>query len=237
MGADRRLHRAARQHPRSFALPRALRSFRAGPRPPAGGWVGGAVASTLERFVAKPGALVVLVTLIGLSVVVATQFSFGAAVSLLRSPFSKILSRTTVAWARFKEDRRRTRMQKAVLKKHEREQQKREALAKIATSGAPIPAPKPYGAERPAPSAAAQAAAVEAGTLPPQAPPRLNPMRATGGSEDPRKGARPAPAGAARRPRPKLRPRSSSVPERGFVLPPVDLLKSLRKARRSMGRS
>ena len=187
----------------------AIPGFRGGPDLQAGGWLGGATSALLVRFLARPGAFVAVVTLIGLSVVIATQFSFSSAAGLLRSPMSRLVSRATVAMARFKDERRRRKMQKEVLKKHEAEQKKRDALARIASSGEPIPPPRPRpGMEK----------SVASATPAPENAPRLAPQRSA-----------PLNQPAARKKEPAEPPARETMPvpatpERGFLLPPSDLL-------------
>ncbi len=178
--------------------------FRGGPPLPAGGWLGGTLYGFLESFLARTGAAIVLVTLIGLSTIVSTQLSFSAVAGLLRSPFSRLSSRMTLAWARFKEDRRRRKMQRAVLKKHEKEQKRREAVARAAEADATPPA-RPAARPQAAPGA--------------EPAPRLNPLRVP--QEADRKAAK-APPEPVEQPVLPLAP----VAEKGFVLPPSDLLKS-----------
>jgi S-DNA-T family DNA segregation ATPase FtsK/SpoIIIE len=195
----------------------AYRGFRGGPDLPAGGWIGGSVSGLLAGLLARPGAGVALVTLIGLSIVLSTQFSFSATAGLLRSPLSNLLSKGTVFWARLREDRRRSKMQKEVLKKHEKEQARREAIAKISTAGDPAPAPRTRLAGE-----AAEKPPASSPTADKTAPPRLNPMRT---AQPDAKGASKA-ASPAPQPEREIVPLPASTPAHGFLLPSTDLLKS-----------
>src|SRR5262245_36770454 len=161
--------------------------FRGGPDLQAGGWLGGSTYGALESLLARTGAAIVLVMLIGLFTILTTPFSIVAAAAIFKTPLERSGSRFQVAWARFKEERRRNRMQRAVLRKHEKEQKKREALAKIAAmevegatigkphTTAPVERPTGAAAARPIPVPAAGGAA---GAASPAAAPRMGATRA-----------------------------------------------------------
>lgn len=187
-------------------------NFRGGPDLPAGGWLGGTLATFLEGLLARTGALVVLVMLIGLTTVVSTQVSLGALAGLVRGPAARISSRLTLAWARFKEDRRRAKMQKAVLRKHEKEQKRREAVVKGAeeepqraahAAKAALPAVLVPGAPKP-----------DAGSAPKMAPLRTVPQAAAVKTP-----AQPAPD-------PVASTLPIPLPDHAYILPPIELLKA-----------
>ena len=202
--------------------------FRGGPDLQGGGWIGGSTYGALESLLARTGAAIVLVMLIGLFTILTTPFSIVAAAALFKTPLSKSGSRFQVAWARFKEERRRNRMQRAVLRKHEKEQRKREALAKIAAmevEGAAIakprataPVEKAAGPAKPIPVPAAATAAAGA-AAPIAAAPRLGATRAMLDAE--RKAAA---AKAAASPPAEQAPLPLTPTGGGFVLPSSDLL-------------
>src|SRR5262245_25616985 len=174
--------------------------FRGGPDLQAGGWLGGSTYGVLESVLARTGAGVVLVMLIGLFTILTTPFSIVAAAAVFHSPLSRSGSKLQVAWARFKDERRRNRMQRAVLRKHEKEQKKREALAKISAmelEGATIGKPRTTAPVEKAPGASgAKPIPVPGAGAAPAAPaaasPRLGATRAMLDAE--RKAAAKAPA-------------------------------------------
>jgi S-DNA-T family DNA segregation ATPase FtsK/SpoIIIE len=85
---------------------------------PAGGVVGGFIASTLEDYLNTTGTMLLLLTLLGLALVLSTQFSFGHAstktVSAVRTSTGGWLGR----WKAWRAERARTRERAEIVKKH-----------------------------------------------------------------------------------------------------------------------
>jgi len=108
----------------------------AGPRPfGAGGVVGEALASTLTAYLARTGAAILLLTVMALSVILATQFSFGRA---SEAAAGVVRERSTGVWARFqsrREERRREKERRQIVDKHVK-QAGRDRAPEIATKAA-----------------------------------------------------------------------------------------------------
>ncbi len=85
---------------------------------PAGGVVGGWIASTLKEYLNTTGTVLLLLTSLGLALVLSTQFSFGHAstqtVSAVRSSTGGWLGR----WRAWRAERARTRERAEIVKKH-----------------------------------------------------------------------------------------------------------------------
>jgi S-DNA-T family DNA segregation ATPase FtsK/SpoIIIE len=84
----------------------------------AGGAVGELLAARLVAGVNRPGAYILLATLLFVSIILATQFSFAAFLSAIGKYLSARLRVVTTAWARFRETRRKEKMRQEVIRKH-----------------------------------------------------------------------------------------------------------------------
>lgn len=84
----------------------------------AGGFIGEVIASSLSAYLARTGTAILLLTLIALSVILATQFSFGRA---SEAAAGAVRERSTGVWARlqgWREERRRDKERKQIVDKH-----------------------------------------------------------------------------------------------------------------------
>src|SRR5207247_10410498 len=103
----------------------------------AGGYVGEFLARELADYLNRTGSLIVILTLIFLSIIMSTQFSFGPFVSAVIESVKDTTMRTVDVVHAWREERRR-------------EKQRRDVIAKHTKKGAPPPeianpaaAPKP----------------------------------------------------------------------------------------------
>jgi S-DNA-T family DNA segregation ATPase FtsK/SpoIIIE len=84
----------------------------------AGGAVGTLTAGTLVSSFNRPGAYIVVLTSLVISLVLATQFSFAAALSIAREAAGARLQATGAWLVRYREQRRKERMRQDVIRKH-----------------------------------------------------------------------------------------------------------------------
>lgn len=122
----------------------ALGSVDLGERPfRAGGYLGDFIATWMAEYLSRMGSMIVLLTLLFVAVILATQFSFGRLFALIFGALGSVLQR---GWQSFRssiDERRRAR-------------QRREVIAKHARKGTASPEMLRAAAERPArPEAAA----------------------------------------------------------------------------------
>ncbi len=114
----------------------AFSVFDAGVRPfAAGGLVGEVVASVLAEYLNRTGAAILLVALVALSVILATQFSFGRA---SEAAAGVVRDRSSGVWARFRarrQERRREKERRQIVEKHVK-QAGRERAPEIAVKAA-----------------------------------------------------------------------------------------------------
>jgi S-DNA-T family DNA segregation ATPase FtsK/SpoIIIE len=96
----------------------------------AGGYAGEWLASLLAAYLNRTGSVIVLLTLILLSIILSTQFSFGRFFSALGRATVGGASRGMTAFREWREERRR-------------EKQRREVIAKHTKKGLPVPEAKP----------------------------------------------------------------------------------------------
>jgi len=107
-----------------------------GPRPfAAGGVIGEALSTTLTAYLARTGAAILLLTIMALAVILATQFSFGRA---SEAAAGVVRERSTSVWERFRsrrEERRREKERRQIVDKHVK-QAGRDKAPEIATRAA-----------------------------------------------------------------------------------------------------
>ncbi len=186
----------------------------------AGGYLGVVLASRLADSLNRTGSIIVILTLLLASLILATQFSFGrffsATVALIAGAWSRALGRVRDRV----EARRREKQRQEIVKKHtaKNPDELRAAQAKAATAErAPAPVKLPAEPVRPAPVPAPATAR----PWPPEAKveaPHANPPIATPApvARRPEKAAAPLQDFEARTPIEKRRD--------GFTLPPLTLL-------------
>jgi S-DNA-T family DNA segregation ATPase FtsK/SpoIIIE len=94
------------------ALDVSGKSFRAG------GYLGEFLAKVLTGYLNRTGALIVILTLIFLSIIISTQFSFGRFFSGLSTITRQGFSRSVAAFQEWLEERRREKQRREVIAKH-----------------------------------------------------------------------------------------------------------------------
>ncbi|HZP48765.1 MAG TPA: DNA translocase FtsK [Vicinamibacterales bacterium] len=100
----------------------------------AGGYAGEFLAKELSEYLNRTGSLIVLLTLIFLSVIMSTQFSFGRFFGAI---FAAIRSSVAHGWESFqewREERRREKQRRDVIAKHTRKGEAAPAIAKAAAA-------------------------------------------------------------------------------------------------------
>ena len=180
----------------------------------AGGYIGAFLSHRLAEYFNRTGSIIVILTLLLLSLILATQFSFGRVFTAIvesiagtwRSAFQRLQAR--------REERQREKQRKEIVKKHATQGNeqikamaaKADRAAKDAKPTPPAPSPVPT----PPPSPAVEAVAEK-----PRQAPAIS--RAT-----------PAPAKRAEKPAPSAADFESRSPierkREGFTLPPLALL-------------
>jgi S-DNA-T family DNA segregation ATPase FtsK/SpoIIIE len=155
----------------------------------AGGYVGAALASLLADYLNRTGSIILILTLLFLAVILATQFSFGRLFAAIGDMLRDQIAASIGGYRTWREEKRRDRQRQEVIKKHLDRQAKdgkarpaaaaelpqELASAKLASrSRAPEPAEPP--APRPSRTAAvvgAAAAALKAASSRPTPPPAI----------------------------------------------------------------
>jgi len=84
----------------------------------AGGYVGEWIAGICSAYLNRPGAIIVLLTLLTLAVIMATQFSFGRAFAAGIQGATSLSSRGLVSFRGWREERRREAERREVIAKH-----------------------------------------------------------------------------------------------------------------------
>ncbi len=84
----------------------------------AGGAIGELLSARMVAGVNRPGAYILLATALFVSIILATQFSFAAFLSVIGTYLSARLRTVATAWARFTETRRKEKMRREVIRKH-----------------------------------------------------------------------------------------------------------------------
>jgi S-DNA-T family DNA segregation ATPase FtsK/SpoIIIE len=202
----------------------ALGSIEVGQRPfRAGGYLGEFLAGVMTEYLSRMGSIIVILTLLFVALILATQFSFGRLFSLL---FQMAVRSARDAWASFKrwrEERRRARERRDVIAKHVKKGTASAEALKAAAERPARPEPPPQVArprprppaddesdddDRVAPSARVTPPVVQKRAKPPVAPPL---------------------------PLPEPEPLSRGLAERrlsGYTLPPASLLDPPRAERK-----
>ena len=149
----------------------------------AGGYVGTALSSVLSDYLNRTGSIILILTLLFLAVILATQFSFGRLFAAFGEMIRDQIAASFGAFRTWREDRRRERQRQDVLKKHLDRQPKdaRTPPPELAVAKAPkraAPAPEPAEAPAPKPSrtaamVGAAAAALKAASSRPTPPPAI----------------------------------------------------------------
>jgi S-DNA-T family DNA segregation ATPase FtsK/SpoIIIE len=190
-----------------------------------GGWVGDQIAGALLASFNRTGSLIIILTALGLSLILTTQFSFGRVFAAITGWLRERVSARVAAFWTWREDRRRDRQRREIVSKHARRAAAQPEPAKPARPVVPPPTPELDLDLRPAPAPPARAAAPKPGS-----PDRV----AAAGSGW--LGARPAPsirAQAAVTPTPENGSKSPAERKRGgFAFPPVTLLDAPRTERK-----
>jgi S-DNA-T family DNA segregation ATPase FtsK/SpoIIIE len=177
----------------------------------AGGALGVLLASALTASFNRPGAYIVLATGLFVSLILATQFSFAAVLSVAGRVGAERLRALRTAWAHFRETRRKERQRREVIRKHT--QREKDAPAGAAAESVPRvrkvrPAPGDETDDVPPPPAPPALPAVQR-PLPFAATPPPGLVQLPLGDDD----------------EPEARPRAATPAARGkYVLPPTTLL-------------
>jgi S-DNA-T family DNA segregation ATPase FtsK/SpoIIIE len=163
----------------------------------AGGAAGELLASTLVSSFNRPGAYIVLATSLFVGIILSTQFSFAAALSLLAALLVDRGREAAAAWVRVREARDRERMRREVIKKHTQKERDPEAgddsvprmrKARVATAPATADDGEAAPVAKPALPAVAPAQQTIAFTPAPRdAAPEAKAIKKTGASEPPAK--------------------------------------------------
>jgi len=188
----------------------------------AGGYAGEFLASELSEYLNRTGSVIVVLTLIFLSIIIATQFSFGRLFAALTRVVTGLVTRAFVSFREWRDERRREQQRRDVIAKHTRKgvppPEIRSPIVGAATSAGaegneepPLPPSKPAKKKaEPEPAPIPQPAYGSAKSFQPPKPPKVN---------------MPAPAPP---PNPELEPMAAKAPaerRKGeYALPPVALL-------------
>jgi DNA segregation ATPase FtsK/SpoIIIE, S-DNA-T family len=121
----------------------------------AGGYLGERLASWMADSLNRPGSLIVLVTVLMLSVILVTQFSFGRFFAAAARSVRAASAGAATAIRNWREERRREKQRREVIAKHAKRGKEGQP-----TAAAAAPAPRPEAAEprRPVPAEPAVAA-------------------------------------------------------------------------------
>jgi S-DNA-T family DNA segregation ATPase FtsK/SpoIIIE len=181
----------------------------------AGGAAGELLASVLIGSFNRTGAYIVLATSLFVSIILATQFSFATALSLIGAVLAGRARQAAAAWVRLREARRKEKMRREVIKKHTQKEKEPEPLdesmprvRKTRVAASPEDEDEPAAAQAPPASAAAAAPAQKAIAFTPSP----TPQEPTPEARIAKKGSAPAPPA-----------------KRGaYVLPPTTILDELK---------
>jgi len=192
-----------------------------------GGWIGDQLAGALTASFNRTGSLIIILTALGLSLILTTQFSFGRVFAAVTGWLRERVSSRVAAFWNWREERRRDRQRRDIVSKHARRAAAQADVAKAAKPVVPSAAPDLDLDIRPQAGPPARAAAPRAG----------QPEKAAAGngsgwmsrSKDPAikvsAPVTPAPAnGGSKSPAEKKRG--------GFAFPPVTLLDAPRTERK-----
>jgi S-DNA-T family DNA segregation ATPase FtsK/SpoIIIE len=173
----------------------------------AGGATGELLAGALTGSFNRTGAYIVLATCLFVSIILATQFSFAAALSLVGAALADRARVAAAAWVRLREARHKERMRREVIKKHTQKEKEPEAEDSLPRVRRARPGPAP-GDEDGAPAAAPAAAPAQ---------------KAIAFTPAPQPEVTPAPEPKARKGTAPLAPRAGS-----YVIPPTTILDELK---------
>jgi S-DNA-T family DNA segregation ATPase FtsK/SpoIIIE len=125
----------------------------------AGGFLGEVVASWMSDYLSRTGAIIVVLTLVFVAIILATQFSFGRLFALVFERLQLAVARGIAAWRARREERRRDQERREVIAKHAKRGTVPPEVLKAAEKPIrPEPAPKPV-VSPPEPARAAAAPA------------------------------------------------------------------------------
>jgi S-DNA-T family DNA segregation ATPase FtsK/SpoIIIE len=150
----------------------------------AGGYVGDWISGALSDYLNRSGSLIVILTVMFLSVIISTQFSFGRFFAALSAASASGIRQGFGALQEWREERRREKQRREVIAKHTKKsgtpEVKVPAIAQPAASAETQPRrakpaePSPFDLEDDAKPAAAQKAAVPPRPQAPARPPKVN---------------------------------------------------------------
>jgi S-DNA-T family DNA segregation ATPase FtsK/SpoIIIE len=103
-----------------------------------GGWVGDQLAGALSASFNRTGSLIIILTALGLSLVLTTQFSFGRVFAAITGWLRDRVSARVAAFWTWREERRRDRQRREIVSKHAK---------RAAAQADPAKAPKPQPAQ------------------------------------------------------------------------------------------
>jgi S-DNA-T family DNA segregation ATPase FtsK/SpoIIIE len=115
----------------------------------AGGYLGEWLASELAAYLNRTGSIILILTVLFLAIILSTQFSFGRTFALAGRAIGDRAARLSGAWRAWREERRRAKQRREVLKKHLDKPGATEtaALATAALKASRRQTPKPNAAE------------------------------------------------------------------------------------------
>jgi len=191
-----------------------------------GGWIGDQLAGALAASFNRTGSLIIILTALGLSLVLTTQFSFGRVFAAISGWLRERVSARVAAFWNWREERRRDRQRRDIVSKHAKRAAAQADTARAVKSQAPPPPDLDLDLRRPS------------GPPPRAADPKAPPAEraAPGGGSgwlNPRK--EPAIKVAAPATPPAAESASKSPAEKkrgGFAFPPVTLLDAPRTERK-----
>ncbi len=83
-----------------------------------GGWIGDQLAGALAASFNRTGSLIIILTALGLSLVLTTQFSFGRVFAAISGWLRERVSARVAAFWNWREERRRDRQRREIVSKH-----------------------------------------------------------------------------------------------------------------------
>ncbi len=115
----------------------------------AGGYLGEWLASELAAYLNRTGSIILILTVLFLAIILSTQFSFGRTFALAGRAIGDRAARLGGAWRAWREEQRRAKQRREVLKKHLDKPGATEtaALATAALKASRRQTPKPNAAE------------------------------------------------------------------------------------------
>ncbi len=109
----------------------------------AGGVVGELLAGWISGYVSRTGALIVVVTLVFVAVLMATQLSFGRLFALVFAQLGTALQRAWKSFVARRDERRREKQRRDVMAKHEKKGGTAASVADGSTAASPLPTSAP----------------------------------------------------------------------------------------------